>query len=59
MKIEVNENYEIILKEVYSGVGFETSDGETLGICMRDSGFEFTYMGKNYEAKNGILKEMK
>jgi len=59
MKIEVNENYEIILKEVYSGVGLETSDGETFGICMADSGFEFTYMEKHYEAKNGILKEIK
>lgn len=59
MKIEVNEKNGITLKEVYTGVSLETSDGETMGICMRDSGFEFSYQGKWYEAKNGVLKEMK
>jgi hypothetical protein len=52
MKIEVKDG-EIILKEVFSGVGLETDSGETMGICMRDSGFEFNYGGKWYEAKGG------
>jgi hypothetical protein len=30
-----------------------TEKGEEMYICMRDSGFEFTYQGVNYEAKNG------
>ena len=55
MKIEANDKGEIILKEVYSGVGLETRDGEFMGICMRDTGFEFTYQGKNYSAQNGVV----
>ena len=58
MKIEVNDKSGIILKEVYSGVGFETTDGEILNICMRDSGFEFNYMGVWYEAKNGCVNKL-
>ena len=58
MKISVDENRSILLEEVFSGVGFKTEDGEEFGICMRDSGFEFNYGGKWYEAKNGIVKKM-
>ena len=59
MKIGVNhKDNTILLTEVYSGVGFKTSDGETLGVCMRDSGYEFNYEGTWYEAKNGIIKEL-
>jgi len=58
MKLEVNENREIILKEVYSGIGLESNDGETFGICMRDTGFEFNYMNTWYEAKNGVVKKL-
>lgn len=58
MKIEVNEKNGITIKEVYTGLTLETSDGESLSICMRDSGFEFCYQGKWYEAKNEILKEV-
>ncbi|MFA5409339.1 MAG: hypothetical protein WC343_11265 [Bacilli bacterium] len=53
MKIEANEKSEIILKEVFSGVGLETDSGDLFGICMRDSGFEFSYGGFWYEAKDG------
>jgi len=56
MKIETNEKGEIILKEVYSGVGLETSDGEFIGICMRDSGFEFNYEGNSYSAQKGNIE---
>lgn len=55
MKIEVNENNEIILKEVFSGVGLVSESGESFGICMRDLGFEFNYGGYWYEAKEGRL----
>lgn len=58
MKIEVNENGCLKFKEVYLGVEFESNDGERFSICMRDSGFEFNYMGTMYEAKNGILKKL-
>ena len=56
MKIETNENGEIILKEVYLGVGLESDDKEFFGICMRDTGFEFNYGGQWYEAKQGEIK---
>lgn len=57
MKIEAN-NSDIVLKEVYSGVSLVTDDRETFGICMRDSGFEFTYGGEQYEAKNGKIRKL-
>lgn len=55
MRVEVNDNNEIILKEVFSGVGLVSEDGEHFGISMRDSGFEFNYGGYWYEAKEGRL----
>ena len=58
MKIQVDENNEILLTEVYSGVGLKTNDGEFLGICMRDTGFEFNYNGIWYEAKNGVIQKL-
>ena len=39
MKVEVKEN-QIILKEVYNSITFETREGKQLHICMRDMGFE-------------------
>ena len=59
MKIETDSVGNIILKEVFSGIILKTEDGETLSICMRDTGFEFNYNRKWYEAKEGKLKEMK
>lgn len=58
MKIEVNEQSEIILKEVFSGIGLESPSGEEFSICMRDSGFEFNYGGKWYRAAEGILTSL-
>ena len=58
MKIEVDEEGDIILKEVFSGVGLETEYGEKMGICMRDSGFEFSYAGECYSAQQGVLTKM-
>ena len=58
MKIEANKEG-IVLKEVYSGVTLITRDGEEIGICMRDSGFEFSYQGIWYSAQKGVLKKMK
>ena len=55
MKIEANN---IVLKEVYCGIELVSDDRETFGIWMRDSGFEFTYGGEQYEAKNGKIRKM-
>jgi hypothetical protein len=58
MKIEVNENRQMVLKEVFTGVGLETADKESMNICMRDSGFEFTYEGKDYSAQRGVIQRI-
>ena len=58
MKLSVDEDGTIEVTEVFNGIKLKTSDGETLGICMRDSGFELNYQGQWYEAKNGVVKKM-
>ena len=57
MKLTTDENG-ILLQEVYSGIGLKTRDGEYMGICMRDTGFEFNYQGTWYEAKQGIVRKL-
>jgi hypothetical protein len=58
MKIGTTDKGEILLTEVYSGVLLRTNDGETMGICMRDSGFEFNYNGEWYSAQGGVVTKM-
>jgi hypothetical protein len=55
MKIETTGKWAIILKEVYTGVILK-SEKEEISICMRDSGFELTYNGTVFEAKEGLIK---
>lgn len=40
MRIEVNEDYTICLKEVYNPVVLDNETGAKLSVCMRDDGFE-------------------
>ena len=56
MRVTINEQSEIILREVYVGIGLQSDSGEQFSICMRDTGFEFYYGGRRYEAKNGKLE---
>jgi hypothetical protein len=53
MRIEVGEHNEMLLKEIYGGVTLISANGEKLHICMRDSGFEFTYSNQFFECKQG------
>ena len=46
MKIEVDEERNIVLKNVYNGVLMETSEGNRIGICMRDDTFEINVLPK-------------
>lgn len=55
MKISVDEDGCFLLEEVFSGVGLKTRDGEYMGICMRDTGFEFNYQGTWYYAQKGVV----
>lgn len=59
MKVTTNENGEIQLEEVFSGIILKTPSGEIMGICMRDSGFEFNYQGKLYSAQEGDVLPFK
>ena len=58
MKIGVSEDHELEIRECFSGVGFITSDGESLGVCMRDSGYEITYQGQWWRLVGGEVNRM-
>ena len=47
MKI-TTENNEIILSEVYNGIGIRTANGDFYGICERDNGIEILRNGEVY-----------
>ena len=57
MKIRVGEFGELILEEVFNSITLKT-EHEEFAVCMRDSGFEFRYLDKWYEAKDGQLREL-
>ena len=46
MRLDVTPDGLLRLKEVYSGVLLETSEGNCLGICMRDDTFELNILPK-------------
>ena len=46
MKVDVDEERNLILKEIYCGVALETSEGNQLRVCMRDDTFEFLFVPK-------------
>lgn len=56
MKLSVTEEFGIQLEEVFNGITLKNDSGETMSICMRDSGFEFSYQGKWYFAKQGYVE---
>lgn len=56
MKLTVTEDSTIQLEEVFNGITLKTKSGETMSICMRDSGFEFKYQGEMYFAKEGYVE---
>lgn len=65
MEISNNEDYDFVLKKVFSPVILETEgskkhkiEKETFSICMRDGGFEFNYNGVWYEAKENNINKI-
>lgn len=50
MVIEVDEHGTLVLKEIYNGVMLETSEGNRIGICMRDDTFEINVCPKDQRA---------
>ena len=59
MEVTIKENYVLMLEEVFNPIELKSGSGDVISICMRDSGFEFTYHGIVYEAKNGIINALK
>ena len=53
MDIHVDVDGTLKIKKAFGGLMLETEHGEEMGICMRDTGFEFKYNGEWWEAKNG------
>lgn len=45
MKIEVTEDETIALSEFFSGLILRTTEGNEIGICLRDDTFEFSVRG--------------
>jgi hypothetical protein len=56
MKITTIENGVIQIEELFNEAVLKNDSGETLTICMRDSGFEFRYKEVGYFAKEGYLE---
>ena len=59
MEVTVTDKGGIKLQKVYNEILLESADGETMTICMRDSGFELIYDGRKFEAKKGEIFELK
>jgi len=58
MKIDVNEKSELILSEVYTGVGIKTDAG-VFAICQRDGGIEVRLGGGpcfSWQEESGPVK---
>lgn len=56
MRIIVEQDGTIQLREVYNTINLKTAEGELFSICMRDGGFEFEYQGQKYSAVEDVLK---
>jgi hypothetical protein len=58
MKISINENSELVLKEVYNGILLETADGNAIGVCMRDDTLEINVLPKDSEGSSWFRVNM-
>jgi hypothetical protein len=47
MKVEVDQERNIVLKGVFNSVVFETKEGRKLVICMCDNGFDIGLQNEN------------
>lgn len=62
MKIDVDEQYNLIAKEVVNPLILETEEGNKLSVCMRDDTFELTVPGSDrhfrVDPSTGAIFEM-
>ncbi len=47
MKIEINEQGQQVLKDVFNSIILETEGGNQLALCMRDDTVEMTVIGSD------------
>ena len=47
MKVDVDEQGNIVLKEIYNSAILETEEGNQFAICMRDDTVEMTVVGSS------------
>jgi len=59
MVLEITKDGGLLLKEVFNGVGFETEEGESLSVCMRDGGFEIGIIDKKDIMQWFLIKDGK
>jgi len=53
MKIEIGEDGELRLKNVFNSVVFETKEGKELVVCMRDGAFEIAILDRTTKNPSG------
>lgn len=54
---------DVLITEAYIGPKLVTNDGEELSVCMRDNGFEVTYMDPDdvehcYSFNDGFVRRL-
>ena len=54
---------DVLITEAYIGPKLVTNDGEELAVCMRDNGFEVTYIDDDdvehvYSFNNGFVRRL-
>ena len=47
MKLEINQQGQQVLKEVFNSIILETKEGNQLAICMRDDTVEMSVVGSD------------
>lgn len=52
MKIDICQHNSLRLKEVFSGILMETSEGNQVGICMRDDTLEINVCPAGFDTGN-------
>ena len=62
MKVAVDEQGTLVLKEVFNSIVLETEEGNRFAICMRDDTVEMTVVGSSrwYKAniQEGTIEEL-
>ena len=56
-KINIDDG-EVVLTEIFNGIGLITENEVEIGICMRDMGFEINYNNTWYEAKYDEINKL-